>query len=166
MNKKAFFVSLLLAGLVTISIATLEAKESQRDQYVDNVISILRLHADSIRQLATSDFKYSPNLVRHTTALRRTFGMLGPMDLHAAKAATMQKDDIVISPDMFNKLAEHCQKAIKDLYQVAVSRVEGGDAEPVLKALGEVQSGCDGCHALLDGAAPDVWGHGENGNKD
>ncbi|MBF0284779.1 MAG: cytochrome c [Magnetococcales bacterium] len=134
-----------------------------KEHYIQSVITLLRLHADAIRQLATQEFKYSRNLARHATALHNTFGLLGPMDWHAAEAAKLQRktgDGPLFAPDAFDKMADQCQKSMKDLYQASIHHLEGGgkSAEPVLKALEEVQGKCSGCHNLLDGAAPDVWG--------
>ncbi|MBF0611801.1 MAG: cytochrome c [Magnetococcales bacterium] len=136
---------------------------SQKEQYIESVVTILRLHAQAIRQLATHEFKYSGNLARHVTALHNTFGLLGPMDWHAAKAVTLQKKDgsaPVFQQDSFEKMAEQCLKSMKELYQISIQQMETkGSPQPVLQTLQEVQSKCDACHNLLEGAAPDVWGH-------
>ncbi|MBF0309588.1 MAG: hypothetical protein HQL56_08680 [Magnetococcales bacterium] len=152
----------LLCGLVPF--APLQAERTtQRQVYVQSVVTLLRLHADAIRQLSTQSFKYSHNLTRHVTALRNTFGLLGPMDLHAAEATSMQKDHDGAQPkfnaESFEKMADHCVKSMKDLHQASLDQVEGrGSSEAVLRALDELQGGCTACHVLLDGAAPDVWG--------
>lgn len=160
-GRKGLTLALLL-GLSLLPATPTRAEPSQRELYIQSVITLLRLHADAIHQLATHDFKYSHNLARHATALHNTFGLLGPMDWHAAEAASLQKRQGPVhnlNADDFDKMADQCQKSIKDLYQASIQHMEnGGGSEPVLKALDEVQGRCNGCHDLLDGAAPDVWG--------
>lgn len=135
---------------------------SQKEAYLQSIVTLMRLHANAIRQLATHEFKYSRNLARHATALHNTFGLLGPMDWHVAEAASLQKkngEGPMLAADMFEKMAEQCQKSMKDLYQAAIHQLEkGGGPQPVLRALDDVQGKCNSCHALLDGVAPDVWG--------
>ncbi|MEO5362389.1 MAG: cytochrome c [Magnetococcus sp. DMHC-8] len=158
-GRPALFVGLLI-GL--LSILSIQASASEKDRYIQSVVSLLRLHADAIRQLASQEFKYSRNLARHAAALQHTFGLLGPMDWHAAKADFMQKkrEDGHNQPaDIFEKTSEQCQKHMKVLQQTALQHVEsGGSPMPVLKALDDVQGTCNACHDLLNGAAPDVWG--------
>ncbi|MBF0340015.1 MAG: hypothetical protein HQL95_03525 [Magnetococcales bacterium] len=139
------------------------ALASEKDQYVESVITMIRLHAEAIRQLASHDFKYSRNLARHATGLQNTFGLLGPMEWHVSTSATLQKKGgPVLKEEDFEKMAEQCQKSMKILYQASISHVESGAGTgPVLKALDELQGKCTGCHSLLDGVAPDVWGMGK-----
>ncbi|MBF0190887.1 MAG: hypothetical protein HQL99_07010 [Magnetococcales bacterium] len=140
------------------------AAEKEKDHYVESVITMLRLHAEAIRQLATHDFRYSRNLARHASGLQHTFGLLGPMEWHVSTSTTLQKKDgsgSGLTEADFEKIAEQCQKSMKGLYQASIKRVEsGGSAEPVLKALDELQGKCTSCHSLLEGVAPDVWGTG------
>ncbi|MBF0399722.1 MAG: cytochrome c [Magnetococcales bacterium] len=158
-GRKIVFCGLLV-GL--LSMLSGQAVASEKEHYVQSVISLLRLHADAIRQLATKEFKYSRNLARHAAALHHTFGLLGPMDWHTAEAAFLQKksaDGQLLQADDFEKMADRCQLSMKTLQQTALQHVEsGGKPEPVLKALDDVQGVCSSCHDLLGGAAPDVWG--------
>ncbi|MBF0108832.1 MAG: hypothetical protein HQL76_06640 [Magnetococcales bacterium] len=162
MNARTLIILSLSLSLFVVSPA-LSAEPSHRDTYVQGVIAILRQHAAHIRMLATIDFKYSHNLVRHVSALEDSFGLLGPMDWHAARAVSLQENDgnhPLMDTEAFESLARDCQKSIKTLHQSAIHRIEGGTAEPVLEALDKVQSKCNHCHGLLGGAAPDVWGNG------
>ncbi|MBF0614130.1 MAG: cytochrome c [Magnetococcales bacterium] len=151
----------LLAG----SQSVVQAKE--KEQYVDSVITLLRLHANAIRQLATHDFKYSRNLARHATALQNTFGLLGPMEWHVSTSTTLQRSGgtgVTLKDEDFDKMADQCQKSMKGLYQASIQFVEsGGSPEPVLKSLDELQHKCTACHTLLEGVAPDVWGTSKPG---
>ncbi|WP_193771421.1 cytochrome c [Candidatus Magnetaquicoccus inordinatus] len=163
MSRRAGLLVTLLAMATGMSGAALA---SEREQYVQSVISLLRTHADTIRQLASQDFKYSRNLARHADALIHTFGLLGPMDWHAAEASFLHKkhgDSAHLQPADFDRLADQCQKSMRTLQTTSLQHVEhGGSAKPVLKALEDIQGKCTGCHDLLDGAAPDVWGkHGK-----
>lgn len=140
------------------------AKETNKELYVEGVINIIRHHAASIRLLAKSSIKYSSNIPRHAQELKHSFGLLGPMDWHAAKAASLQKDgpkDLVLQQTDFEKLANNCVKKIKKLHKVAIAHVETGDQQSVLNALEVVQDSCDGCHSLLDDISPNVWGRAE-----
>ncbi|MBF0417575.1 MAG: hypothetical protein HQL86_04930, partial [Magnetococcales bacterium] len=154
----AFGAAALLVGLAS------PAQAGEKEKYVDSVISLIRLHSDAIRQLATHDFRYSRNLARHATGLQNTFGLLGPMEWHVSSSITLQKggEGQKLTEDDFNKMADHCQKSMKHLYQASIQHLEKkSDAQEVVKALDDVQSQCTHCHGLLDGVAPDVWGKGK-----
>ena len=157
---RALWLGLLLGLLPMVSNQT---EASEREHYIHSVIAMLRLQVDTIRDLATQDFKYSRNLARHAMLLHNTFGLLGPMDWHAVEATFLQKkkaDGTTIQASTFEEMADQCQKSMKTLLQLSVQHVEkGGKPEPVLKALDDLQGRCDNCHALLNGTAPDVWGH-------
>ncbi|MEO5351688.1 MAG: cytochrome c [Magnetococcus sp. XQGC-1] len=155
--------ALLLGLLIGLSpVVSGQAAPLEKEQYVQSVISLLRLHANAIRQLATQEFKYSRNLARHAAALQHTFGLLGPMDWHTAEAVFLQEkkeSGPVARVDLFEKMADQCQKSMKTLQQASLQHMEsGGNPEPVLKALDDLQGKCNGCHDQLHGAAPDIWG--------
>jgi hypothetical protein len=84
------------ALMVFVSGALLLADPSRaidRTEYVNSVIEILRIHARLLQELAdTERFKYSDNLVRHATALDNTFGLLGPMEWHAAQSVALHAE--------------------------------------------------------------------------
>lgn len=65
-------------------------EQEDKARYVQEVVKVLRIHMDALRSLVTHKIKYSDNLVRHALALKDTFGLLGPMDWHAAKSAAMR----------------------------------------------------------------------------
>lgn len=160
-SRRAWLV--ILGGITLFANSPFEARATEKEQYVNSVITLLRLHADAIRQLSTHDFKYSRNLARHATALQNAFGLLGPMEWHVSTSTTLQKQSsqaAALKAEDFEKMAEQCQKSMKGLYQAAIRHVDsGGNAEPVLKSLDELQGKCTSCHSLLDGVAPDVWGN-------
>lgn len=157
----------LVCGLMCATVALRPAEASEKEQYVQSVITMLRLHAAAIRQLVTHDFRYSRNLLRHVSALQNTFGLLGPMEWHVSSSTTLQKPGeggVPLKEADFDRMAEQCQKSMKGLHQASVQYMEsGGSAEPVIKALDELQGKCTGCHSILEGVAPDVWGGGKKG---
>jgi hypothetical protein len=137
---------------------------SPRGEYVESVITILRSHARLLQELATGDrFKYSDNLVRHATALRQTFGLLGPMEWHAAQSARLYKPeagDASLTEDAFETMAQTSQRSLNDLVRAAHDSMEEHDPEGMLTAIEQMKNACNACHALLPtSAVPDVWGN-------
>ncbi|MBF0270971.1 MAG: hypothetical protein HQL98_02690 [Magnetococcales bacterium] len=166
-GRRRFWLA-AVGGALFFSLAPGLVESSEKDRYVESVITMLRLHAEAIRQLATHDFRYSRNLARHVSGLQHTFGLLGPMEWHVSTSITLQKKNgqggSVLTEADFDKIAEQCQKSMKGLYQASIKQLEaGGSPEPVLKALDELQGKCTSCHSLLDGIAPDVWGAAAKG---
>ncbi|MBF0126608.1 MAG: hypothetical protein HQM02_05285 [Magnetococcales bacterium] len=149
-------------GATLSPCSTGHAETSEKDRYVQSVITMIRMHSEAIRQLATHDFKYSRNLARHATALHNTFGLLGPMERHAGDAALLQKKGrggTALREEDFDKMADQCQKSMKRLYHSSIQHMEKADgADRVLKALDDLQGRCTACHDLLEGVAPEVWG--------
>ncbi|MBF0124192.1 MAG: cytochrome c [Magnetococcales bacterium] len=152
---------LSLVALLLAPIASVQAESSEKARYIESVITVLNIHADAIRQLANHNFRYSHNLARHANALHDTFGLVGPMDWHAAEAVTLQKiskDQPSLTAGQFEKMASQCQKSMKTLQRATLQRIEkGGEAAPVIKALDDVQQKCNDCHYLLGGTVPEVW---------
>ena len=88
MNRKKI-ITLMITTLFLSWIMVVRAEEFTQKSYVDSVIVVLRIHADAISNLNTHKIKYSDNLARHAIALKETFGLLGPMDWHAADSAKL-----------------------------------------------------------------------------
>jgi hypothetical protein len=159
MGKIVSYVLLLLL-IHTATVTGAFAGDSVKERYVAGVISILHHHAESIRLLSKHNIKYSNNLARHASGLKQTFGLLGPMDWHAAKAATLQRGDdssLKLQPADFEMMARSCQEKIKKLHKTAVMQVETGIERPIVQILDSVQSSCEECHNLLEGIDPNVW---------
>lgn len=160
---KFFWLMLVIIGLLLTPVTSSRAAETEKERYIQSIITILRLHSDAIRQLATHNFKYSRNLVRHVSALQYTFGMIGPMEWHAKKSIAMQKttsDTPTLSKEDFDKMADQCQKSMKGLYQISLDHLEKkNDPTTILKALDDLQGQCTTCHKMLDDVNPNVWGH-------
>ncbi|MBF0158068.1 MAG: hypothetical protein HQL58_00940 [Magnetococcales bacterium] len=157
----SYLSRLSLVALLLVPVASAQAESPEKTRYIESVIALLNLHADAIRQLASHNFRYSQNLARHASALHDTFGLVGPMDWHAAEAVTLQKiskDQPGLTAGQFEKMASQCQKSMKTLHRAALQRIEkGGDAAPVIKALDTMQQQCNDCHHLLGGTVPEVW---------
>lgn len=160
-NKK--YVPHMIASLCLAWSVGAQADEFDRESYVQSVITVLRIHADAIRSLTVHEMKYSDNLVRHTIAIQRTFGLLGPMDWHAAESANLLKEKRTSGASMdaerFERLGKNSQKAMKDLVRAAHENMEEDDREGLLEALEQMKNSCNDCHAYLPSSvAPDVWG--------
>jgi len=161
MNRK-IRIALLSSALCLSSSICAQGDEFSRKSYIDSVITILRLHADALHDLSTHRIEYSDNLVRHATAIRRTFGLLGPMDWHAAESARLMSKGPTASDmnaEKFNELANRSRDSIKALVFAAHDAMESDDREEIDEALENMKSSCNACHAYLpESAAPDVWG--------
>lgn len=136
-----------------------------RDEYTSSVMEILRMHVNLLEQLSMSSrFKYSDNLVRHAVAIKSTFGLLGPMEWHAAEAASIalrnngNKDDL--NEELFEDLERASRKSLKDLVRTAHDSMEQHDAKGVITAIKDMKQSCENCHSLLPkSVAPDLWEH-------
>jgi hypothetical protein len=146
-------------------MAPLSTQAVDRDHYVNSVIEILRAHAHLLKELAQGDrFKYSDNLVRHATALDNTFGLLGPMEWHAAKSARLharsEGGDPSLDEEHFEALADASQKSLDALIRAAHDSMEKRDAKGMTHAIEDMKSACNACHSRLpETAVPDVWGN-------
>ena len=91
-----------------------------------------------------------------------SFGLLGPMDWHAADAAKLMTDN-ASSSDMdsekFETLQRRSRDALKTLVFAAQDAMVEDNREGVKEALENVKNSCNACHAYLPASvAPDVWG--------
>ena len=100
-----------LAGVAATAVAAGDRQQLQDAAYLEQVIAVMRSHVLSMRTiLDRGDMKYADNMVRHAEAFERAFGMVGPMDWHAAKAFhKTQKGDVAVklSEEQFDQLARH-----------------------------------------------------------
>ncbi len=163
MSLKSNLSALALAMIVIPCSSTSWAID--RSEYVSSVVEILRTHAMLLEELSSGErFKYSDNLVRHANALDNAFGLLGPMEWHAAQSARLssQTDQAEGSLDEagFEELADASQKALSDLVRAAHYSMEEHDPEGMMTAIENMKSSCNSCHRLLPpSAVPDVWGN-------
>lgn len=161
--KRKMSMPLMLGTLCLCWFVGVQARTFDRKTYVDSLITVLRIHVDAIRNLTAHEMKYSDNLVRHTVAVQRTFGFLGPMDWHAAESADLlmerKASHAHMNEEEFEKLAKNSKKSMKSLIRAAHENMEEYDREGLLEALEEMMGSCNACHAYLPrSVAPDVWG--------
>lgn len=149
---------------VPLAICTTALPAMDRVEYVDSVVEILRGHVNLLEELASGQrFKYSDNLVRHAAAVERTFGLLGPMEWHAAQAARLyarnNASDEQLDEASFEAMAEASQKSLKDLVRAAYASMEEHDADGMRNAITNMKNSCNACHQLLPPHVyPDIWG--------
>ena len=159
LNKGLTFLLLTIIFFSPVSIYALD-----RDDYVDSVMDIFRTHTKLIEELSEeSRFKYSDNLVRHAVAIEMTFGLLGPMEWHAAEAASIvtkkKGTDVDLNEQIFEDLAKASRKSLKNLIRAAHDSMESHDHEGMIKAIKEMKHSCENCHSHLPkSVAPDLWG--------
>ena len=160
--KRTMIITLLATTLLSSRVMAAPAAEFNQKSYVDSVIIVLRFHADAISNLSTHKIKYSDNLVRHAVDLQRTFGLLGPMDWHAANSAKLMNKDastLGMDEEQFEKLERRSRTAMKALVIAAQNAMVEDNREGVKEALDNVKESCNACHSYLpESVAPDVWG--------
>lgn len=161
--KTKTFITLMIATLCLSWIMVVRAGDAfNKKSYVESVITLLRIHVDDLQNLNTHRIKYSDNLARHAIAIQRTFGLLGPMDWHAAESAKLMNKD-ASSADMdaekFEKLEWRSRMALKGLVIAAHAAMEEDSREGLNEAIVDMKNSCNACHAYLpESVAPDVWG--------
>jgi len=155
--KRLPFCLLLAASLIGVSpVLALD-----KDEYVESVISILRSHTQLMESMAQGTrFKYSDNLVRHANQIRETFGLLGPMEWHAAQAADLHsiESEVALNEEQFESLAFASRRSLTNLVRAAHDSMERYDREGLLEAIATMKQSCMNCHNLLpESIAPRIW---------
>ena len=154
----SFFLITITLGITGSSFAI------DKKVYVDSVMDIIRSHVNLLEELSVTDrFKYSNNLVRHAIAIEDAFGLLGPMEWHAAQAARLHSvkhgTKGELDEDRFEDLARTSRKSLKTLVRAAHDSMEEYEANGVRSAINEMKESCNNCHKLLPkSVAPDIWG--------
>ena len=160
--KQKTIITLTITVLFSSWIMVTRADEINQKSYVQSVIDVLRINADAISYLSTHKIKYSDNLVRHAVAIQTTFGLLGPMDWHAADSATLMNKNTSNSDmdeEHFEKLERRSRTAMKTLVIAAQDAMIEDNREGIKQALENVKNSCNACHSYLpETVAPDVWG--------
>ncbi len=151
-----------LAGAPAPAIATDHVKDPRDLAYLEHVVAILRAHVLSMRGIISeSDMKYADNMVRHAEAFERAFGMVGPMDWHAAKAfQKTQKGDAAnkMTEDQFDELAEASYQKVLGLKRAAKRYTRDKDGERMGSAVDSMIKSCGACHSKMPkGTVPSVW---------
>ena len=151
-----------LWGAVALG-SSLSVNAVEKDEYVETVMDVLRTHIALLEEMSTAHrFRYSDNLVRHAMAIQHTFGLLGPMEWHAAESAKirskLQGTEIHLDEERFERLAKRSQQSIRDLVRKAHDTMEEHDRDGLLRSIEEFKQACNDCHQLLPKAvAPDLW---------
>lgn len=159
---RKMITTLMITTLFLSWITVVRAEEFTQKSYVESVIIVLRIHANAISDLNTHKTKYSDNLARHAIALQQTFGLLGPMDWHAANSARLMNQHASnsgMNAEKFEKLEERSRYALKAVYFAAHDAMDEDNREGLKEALENMKESCNACHAYLpESVAPDVWG--------
>lgn len=147
---------------LTTSAVADQGKAARDEAYLDEVVGVLRSHVIAMRMILDhDDLKYADNMVRHAEAFERTFGMVGPMEWHAADAFQyMQKGDAAekLTEQQFEALAENSHEAIHQIKRSAKRYMRDKNKELMRKSINDMIKSCGGCHSKLpDGTVPRVW---------
>jgi len=162
MNPGKNLIASLCLAVALGSSFTVHANDHA--DYVDAVMDVMRTHVELLRELSERHhFKYSDNVVRHALAVEHSFGLLGPMEWHAAESAKIRSElqgtHMDLDEDDFGELGKESRKTIRDLIRAAHDTMAEYDAKGLNQALDNFQDGCNNCHRLLPRAvAPDLWG--------
>lgn len=152
--------------LVIAVLAALPARANEQskveEEYVRSIVTVLGIHAQSMRRLSAHQIPYSVNMVRHATAIRWAFGLLGPMEWHAAKAIQLSHEtgpDRALDEETFDALTERNRAALKFLDVAAHRWLKDRNRDLLIEALDDLVTTCNDCHARLPaGSVPDITG--------
>ena len=139
-----------------------ERLKALNEAYLEQVVSVLRSHVLSMRMILDhGDLRYSDNMVRHAEAFERAFGMIGPMEWHAAEAFNYaQKTGATeqLSQDQFEALAENSHLAVRKIKRSATRYMRDKDKALMRKSINDMMKTCGACHSRLPkGSVPSVW---------
>ena len=150
----------LTLGTATGAMA-MRGDDAAKDRYVDMVVELLRNHVVAMRWILDHDIKYSDNMVRHAHAFERVFGMIGPMEYHAAEAAALAQglpEAERFTEKQFEDLAEQSMRKIHDLEKAAARYLRDNDKTRMRESINGVIDACGACHLRLPkGTTPPVW---------
>lgn len=155
-------VGLALGALAATAVAADDKQQLRDAAYLEQVIAVMRSHVFSMRTiLDQGDLKYADNMVRHAEAFERAFGMVGPMDWHAAKAFhKTQKGDVAVklSEEQFDQLADDSYQKILGVKRAAKRYLRDKDRQQMDAAIDGMMQSCNACHSKLpQGTVPSVW---------
>ncbi len=139
-----------------------EGLKARNAAYLDQVVGLLRSNVLSMRMiLEHDDLKYADNIVRHAEAFERAFGMIGPMDWHAAEAfnyAQKSKPDDQLSMSQFEVLAENSRLAISQIKRSARRYMRDKNKALMRNSITKMMTSCSACHSRMpEGTVPSVW---------
>jgi hypothetical protein len=137
-------------------------KQARDAAYLEHVVDILRSQILAMRMIMNNgELKYADNMVRHAEAFERAFGMVGPMEWHAAKAfQKTQKGDAAakLTEDQFDELAEDSYQKVLDIKRAARRYMRDKDSKLMGEAINRMIESCGACHSKMqEGTVPSVW---------
>lgn len=154
----------LVAGIafgISGNAVAMRGDDAAKDRYVDMVVELLRNHVVAMRWILDHDIKYSDNMVRHAHAFERAFGMIGPMEYHAAEAAALAMglpESERFTEQQFEGLADESMRQIHALERAAARYLRDGDKQRMRESIDAVIDSCGACHLRLPkGTTPPVW---------
>ncbi len=155
-------LALVFLCLLPISAQSAEAWQAQNKAYLDQIVSVLRAHVQSMRMILDyNDLKYADNMVRHAEAFERTFGMVGPMEWHIAEAYShAQKSGTAnkFSEQQFEDLAQTSRSAIDQIKKSAKRYARDKDKDLMRASINDMIKSCGACHSQMpEGTVPAVW---------
>lgn len=150
------------SALMTTGAVADEGKKEFDKAYIDQIVSVIRSQVIAMRMILDhDDLKYADNMVRHAEALERTFGMVGPMEWHAAESFRyMQESDALekLTERQFEALAENSHKAISQIKRSAKRYMRDKNKGLMRKSINDMIKSCGGCHSKMPkGTVPSVW---------
>jgi hypothetical protein len=139
-----------------------ESLQARNEAYLNQVIGVLRSHVLSMRMILDyDDLKYSDNLMRHAEAFERAFGMIGPMEWHAAEAFNFSQRtgaEEKLSKAQFEELGEESYMAIRQMKRSATRYMRDKNKELMRESINAMIDSCGACHSRLpEGSVPSVW---------
>ena len=150
------------AGVSATALAASSDKEARDAAYLENIITVLRAHVQSMRAIIEhDDLKYADNMVRHATAFERTIGMVGPMVWHASGAFEKAQEadrPSNLTEAQFEELAKASNKKVEAVHRAANRYMQDKDGENMHQAIDSMIASCGACHSQLpSGTAPSIW---------
>jgi cytochrome c556 len=150
-----------LAGAAEEDTPPIDQREGIHYDYLEVVASILRGHVSAMRMILDSgEMRYSDNLVRHAQAIERAFGMIGPMEWHAAEAMRNARPSEAndLREQDFIALGEKSYNAIHALPRAAERYMRDRNKARLQTAINHMMNSCVACHSKLPaGYVPNVW---------
>jgi hypothetical protein len=100
-------------------------------------------------------------MVRHAEAFERAFGMIGPMEWHAAEAFSFSQRtsaDEKLTQAQFEELADESYMAIRQIKRSATRYMRDKNKDLMRASINDMIESCGACHSRLpEGSVPSVW---------
>jgi cytochrome c556 len=158
----AVVMALVFFSLVSTAAFSEESLQTRHQAYLDQVTGVLRSHVLAMRMILDhDDLRYSDNMVRHAEAFERAFGMIGPMEWHAAEAFSFSQRtsaDEKLTQAQFEELADESYMAIRQIKRSATRYMRDKNKDLMRASINDMIESCGACHSRLpEGSVPSVW---------